>query len=187
MEETHHDHPQSAVSKARLEFLFDGIFAIAMTILVLELKVPELNEPKSVHELGHALLHHAPTFGSYLLSFIMLGVFWYRHNNQYRHYILITRPMLILHLIQLAAAAFFPFCAALFGRYPTNPLSMVIYTGCVFVYGWTTFANWLVAKKHGAFAATYPEDDYLKTRRRTLRGCLAISAMFCTYLLQALQ
>src|SRR5258708_15922983 len=96
----------SAVSKDRLEFLFDGIFAIAMTILVLELKVPELNDRRSVSELAHALAHHAPTFGSYLLSFWLLRIFWYRHNQPYHHILVITHCMLAIHLLQPASLSF---------------------------------------------------------------------------------
>ena len=54
----------------------DGIFAIAMTILVLELKVPELQNPRSSTELWTALNHAWPTLAAYLFSFLMLGVFW---------------------------------------------------------------------------------------------------------------
>src|SRR5947209_4051234 len=127
MEEHSADSPHSVISKSRLEFLFDGIFAIAMTILVLELKVPELTERNSVGELARTLSHHVAIFGSYLLSFAVLGMFWYRHNQFYRHLKYITKGGLALHLLQLAMAAFFPFCAALLGRYPTNALSQVFY------------------------------------------------------------
>src|SRR2546425_3417736 len=87
----------SVVSRSRLEMLFDGVFAIAMTILVLELKVPELVDVRSVDELRRSLVHQAPTFFSYLLSFAVLGMFWYRHNRQYRHFRVINSGMLALH------------------------------------------------------------------------------------------
>ena len=175
----------SAVSKSRLEFLFDGIFAIAMTILVLELRVPELNDRRSVGELARALGHHAPTFGSYLLSFGMLGIFWYRHNRQYRHFQAITHGMLVLHLVQLAAAAFFPFCAALLGRYPTNSLSIVVYAGCVLVYLWSMLVNWVIAKRCGVLGAEVTEPDYRRTRSRLLRGCLGLSTLFSLFLIKS--
>ena len=60
------------ISRSRLEFLVDGVFAIALTILVLELKVPELADRRSVPELGQALAHEAPTFLSYLGGFVLL-------------------------------------------------------------------------------------------------------------------
>src|SRR5215470_10608372 len=87
------------ISRSRLEMLVDGIFAIAMTILVLELKVPELTDRRSVWELARAIGRQAPTFLSYLLSFFVLGMFWYRHNMGFRHYRVITAKMLALHLM----------------------------------------------------------------------------------------
>jgi len=176
----------SAVSRERLEFLFDGIFAIAMTILVLELKVPELTDRHSVAELWRALAHHAPTFASYLLSFLMLGILWYRHNQQYRQIEVITRGMLVLHLVELAAAAFFPFCAALLGRYPTNRLSAVFYTGCIFVYLWSAFVVWALGGHSGAFRSDFTAADYRQARTRALRRCVVVSLLFALCLYGAL-
>lgn len=73
-----------AINKARLEFLWDGIFAIAMTILVLELRVPEISDRRSSAELLRRLGHDASVFGSWLLSFIVLSVFWNNHQRGYR-------------------------------------------------------------------------------------------------------
>ena len=182
MNEPHSASP-SAISKGRLEFLYDGIFAIAMTILVLELKVPELVDSLSVAELERALGHHAPTFASYLLSFLMLGILWTRHNHDYRHFRVITQPMLIITMVQLAAAAFFPFCAALLGRYPRNTFSFVPYAGCVLVLVLCRLANWVVARRCGSLTE-FPEPDYLRIRKRILRGCLALSAIFALSLLR---
>ncbi|MCX6641440.1 MAG: TMEM175 family protein [bacterium] len=124
----------TAISKTRLEILFDGIFAIAMTILVLELKAPELSDRHSIPEMALALWLQRATFFSYLLSFTILGIMWYRHNHLFRHFHRITGGMFALHILMLASAAFFPFCATLMGRYPTNPLTMTIYTGCILIY-----------------------------------------------------
>jgi uncharacterized membrane protein len=161
--------------------LFDGVFAIAMTLLVLELKVPELVAPKSVPEMAAALKHQGPTFGSYLLSFTVLGMFWYRHNTQYRHFHTITGGVLMTHFVQLAAAASFPFCAAIWGRYPLNPLSVVIYLGCILVYAWASFAGWLIAKRTGAFSPGMADATYRRVRKRGLLSCVFLSALFALY------
>ncbi len=173
------------VSRSRLEFLFDGVFAIAMTILVLELKVPDLSDRRSVAELARALAHEAPTFVSYLLSFVVLGVFWYRHDQQYRAFRVITPGMLLLHFVQLAGAAFFPFCAALMGRYPTNPLTIVVYLGCILVYAWSSFGIWVVARKAGS-TADLTITAYQDSRNRWLRGCIVVSALFVLNLIRTL-
>ena len=67
-----HDHPTT-----RVEMLTDGVFAIAMTILVLELHVPEAVEPG---HLGEALAELAPKLFTYALSFLVLGVYWVGHH-----------------------------------------------------------------------------------------------------------
>ena len=173
------------VSRSRLEFLFDGVFAIAMTILVLELKVPDLADRHSVAELASALAHEAPTFFSYLLSFVVLGIFWYRHDQQYRAFRIITPGMLIFHFAQLAGAAFFPFCAALMGRYPTNGLTIVVYLGCILVYAWSSFAIWVIARKTGS-TADLTTAVYEKSRNRWLRACLIVSMFFVLNLIRTL-
>jgi uncharacterized membrane protein len=172
---TKEKHTQSAVKKNRLEFLFDGIFAISMTILVLELKVPELADRKSVAELGQLLMHHGATFFSYVLSFIMLGILWYSHNQYFRYLQRITKGIYIFHIVQLAFAAFFPFCAALFGRYPTNHLSFVFYIGCIMMFQWSTLIQWLMAKKQYALIPRMDPSIYNKFKKR-----ITISAAMCS-------
>lgn len=175
-----------AISKSRLEFLFDGVFAIAMTLLVLELKVPELIHRNSVGEMAQALGHHAPIFVSYLISFIVLGVFWYRHNQHYHHFRVITRAMLVLHFVQLAAAAFFPFCAALLGRYPTNSMSLVVYLSCVLVYAFASLGNWLVAGRTGSLGPEITPAEFLRARKRLFLWCFIVTAFLSLYLVRVL-
>ncbi len=172
------DSSSSVVSKSRLEFLVDGIFAIAMTILVLDLKVPELADGHSVAELARGLGLHASTFFSYLLSFFMLGMMWYRHNQHYRHLQRITGGMLVLHLVQLAMAAFFPFCAALFGRYPINHLSMVLYTGCILVYQSAAIVEWRVALRARAVTPQLSQADRARYGKRHVRAIVLLSFVF---------
>jgi uncharacterized membrane protein len=174
------------VSKSRLEFLVDGIFAIAMTILVLELKVPEIGDRHSVAELASALAHHRAAFASYLLSFLMLGVFWFSHNQHFRHFTRITRMMLILSLVQLAAAAFFPFCAALAGRYPINELARVIYLGCILVYLATMLLLWLVAGRSGALSADLSAVQRRRFLRGNLVGCVVVGLQLLMQLVPVL-
>lgn len=152
-----------------------------MTILVLELRVPEVVDRHSVDELGHALAHDTATFASYIISFAVLGVFWYRHNHQYHYYRVITRGTLVLHFVQLAAAAFFPFCAALFGRYSFNPLSGVVYLGWALVYLWAALGNWVVAMRVGAMGPEITPAEFQRSRNRSLRGCLFMSALLAFY------
>lgn len=179
-----HDAPVSAISRSRVEFLFDGVFAIAMTILVLELRVPDLVNHRSSAELARGLSQYASTFGSYLLSFFVLGSFWYRHNHQYRYFQTITVPLLVLHFVQLAAAAFFPFCAALFGRYPFNPLSAAIYVGCVLTFQLATVLAWVIGRRAGAMTTELTDRIYRRSLRRTLRQAVLAAGLLAFYVVK---
>jgi len=178
-----HDSSSSVISKGRLEFLFDASFAIAMTILVLELKVPSWSivAPWESLHMSSPIMPHVV---SYLLSFVMLGMFWYRHNHQYHHFHKITEGMLVLHFVQLArppsSRSAPPSC-----RYHNNLLSIVIYLGCVLVYTWALSANWIVARKSGAFGAEVTAADYLADSRQGLRGCLIISILLAVVVIEA--
>jgi uncharacterized membrane protein len=143
-----HDSPIYGVNKTRLEFLLDGVFAIAITILVLDLKVPELTDRTSARELLSQLTHNGRTFFSYLFTFAVLGILWYKHHVLYRCLNRITHLMYGLHIVLMAAAASFPFCAALLGRYPGNPTTYPIYFGCIWIYQVALcLILWLAAKQ----------------------------------------
>jgi uncharacterized membrane protein len=156
------------VSKGRLEFLFDGIFAIAMTILVLELKVPELADRLSNHELGTALLHHGRAFFSYILSFIVLSIFWITHNWVYAHIRKISISCLCIHVWLLMVAAFLPFCAHMLGKYGRNSLAVQIYCFEVIAYMFGILVLILIAWKQKLFDPEMTVTRIKKMRRLTL-------------------
>ena len=159
--------------------MFDGIFAIAMTILVLELKLPELQDKRSVRELGTALLRHGRTFFSYIISFAILGGFWIGHNRIYAKLNRISKAALVIHIWLLATAALLPFCAHLYGRYPGNPLASLIYFGGVIFYVLGMLALVLAAEKQKLFDPDIPAGDIKKLRRGFL---MSVGMLTLTYL-----
>ncbi|HPS78691.1 MAG TPA: TMEM175 family protein [Thermoanaerobaculaceae bacterium] len=171
------------ISKTRLEFLYDGIFAIAMTILVLELKIPELAERRSSAELLQHFAHHAPAFGSWLLSIVMLGIFWFRHQQLYRCLHRITRSLLVVHLWLMATAAFFPFCAALVGRYPGNRIAVIAYLGGAWLHVAALTALWIVAQRQEALDPQLDPVEVKQITRRFLRRTIVLLAMAVGYFL----
>jgi TMEM175 potassium channel family protein len=115
----------------RIEAFSDGVFAIIVTLLVLELKVPMLKEHASVSELAHHLQEGLPKFVSWLISFIIVCKFWLNHH----HILGLARhadyAMVWLNSLFLLGQSFIPFLTALAGEYPTNPLA-VSFFGLVF-------------------------------------------------------
>lgn len=69
------------VTKHRLEALTDGIFAVAMTLLVIELKIPEMAHPRTEAQFLGALGHLIPKFIAWLISFFVLAIFWVSHHR----------------------------------------------------------------------------------------------------------
>lgn len=162
------------VSKGRLEFLFDGVFAIAMTILVLELKIPELADRKSSHELGVALLHNWRLFLSYIISFVILSGFWIGHNSLYAKLTRITKAVVAIHIWMLAWAAFVPFCAHMIGRYPGNQLALLIYLAMAFAYTLGLLALIIIAEKQNLFDPAIPASDVRKLRLGFIRPLIGM-------------
>lgn len=111
----------------RIEAFSDGVFAIVVTLLVLELKVPELRDHGSVGELGQQLVELAPKFLSWLISFIIVCKFWLNHHHvlglaRYANY-----AMVWLNSIFLMFQSFIPFPTAMMGEYATNPLAVTAF------------------------------------------------------------
>lgn len=156
----------ASVNKHRLEMLFDGIFAIAMTILILEVKAPEVHGSMSNHALLEAISESIPTMLSYLLSFLVLGNLWHSHNQQYKHFQHISGAMFWLQLIELAIAAFFPYCASLIGRFHQTPVTFIFYVAPIWLHAIAQALTWLVARQHGAINPDIDTAEYGKINRQ---------------------
>jgi len=159
------------IAKHRLEALVDGVFAIAMTILVLEVKVPELMDRRSTAELLHKLQHAWPTLAAYLLSFCFLGLFWFWHHRLMSKISRVDVPVFALTLWFLALVSFFPFAAALMGRYPVNAVALMIYLPTMGLLLTTQAANFALALHRGCVDPDIPREEIFAAQRRNLRGC----------------
>jgi uncharacterized membrane protein len=116
-------------SLGRLLTLSDGIFAISMTLLALDLQVPNLGSHPSDASLRHALAANADSYWSFLLTFYVVAGYWRQHRRLMRS-VVTTHPALIrdtLALLLLVAAM--PFPASLLGRYGSEPIALAVYGG----------------------------------------------------------
>jgi len=115
------------VTAHRLEGLTDAVFAIAMTILVLDIHVPELLEHATSADLFSSLTPLWPRIASFGVSFIILGMFWVAHHTEFRYIKKIDHMLIWLNIFYLLFISLLPFTAALLGRYPQNQTAVVIY------------------------------------------------------------
>jgi uncharacterized membrane protein len=122
---------QGRLPLTRIEAFSDAVFAIVVTLLVLELKVPALKDHAGVGELAHELVELLPKFLSWLISFVIVCKFWLNHH----HLLGLARhadyAMVWLNSIFLLGQSFIPFPTALAGEYFDNRLA-VSFFGCVF-------------------------------------------------------
>src|SRR3954449_5825661 len=101
---------------SRLEAFSDGVFAIAITLLVLDIKGPDLAEG---HTLAHAVLDLWPSFAAYVTSFAVIGIIWVNHHAIFGHVGLADRRLLALNLLLLLFVALLPWPTSLIAEYLT--------------------------------------------------------------------
>ena len=99
---------------ARLEAFSDGVFAIAITLLVLEIGVPHVSDGES---LTHALLRLWPSYFGYAVSFITIGVMWINHHEMFKDIEHTDHTLSALNLVLLMTIAFLPFPTAVVAQY----------------------------------------------------------------------
>lgn len=100
----------------RFEAFSDGVFAIAMTLLVIEIKVPDLSQATASTAID-TLTHTAPHILSYITSFLVIGVLWLNHHALFHLLKRVDRIALTINLVLLMCVAFIPFPTALIGEY----------------------------------------------------------------------
>ena len=111
----------------RVEMLSDGVFAIVVTLLVLELRVPSLPENAGASEMLTALFAMKNKFFGFVLSFVFVINLWFSHNILFKLFIKIDNTILWLNNFFLLLVCFVPFPTALVGEYPDNPAAMMLF------------------------------------------------------------
>ena len=116
----------------RVTFFSDAVFAIAMTLLVVGLTVPELTQGQDLpREMLQALRDRQPEILSFFIGFAVLGFYWNGHHRFFSTLRAVSRSLIRVNLVYLALVAFLPFPTALIGRYEDNPVSFVLFALCV--------------------------------------------------------
>lgn len=160
---------QGGLTKARIEALTDGIFATVMTVLVLGLNLPQagLSEPRIESE----IVNLSPHILAYAFSFVVLGVYWIGHHNQF-HYIKRTdRVFLWVNILFLLTIGFVPFSTSLLGLYPFSPTAVRIYgvnlaaTGLALYFVW-----WYATRQHRLVEKDLDPHIVTLAQNRTLIG-----------------
>jgi len=111
-------------SPDRVVALTDGVFAIIITILVLEILVPSNLPEQSLRE---ALEELEPTLVAWVVSFLLTGMYWVSHRDLFAKVRIVNRDLVWLNLLFLLPTGLIPFAASVLGEYPEEPLALHIY------------------------------------------------------------
>lgn len=151
---------RESVEFARTLTFTDGLFAIAMTLLVVDLAVPTLSDGASVSELADKLNDDSAKFISFFISFAVIGRYWLAHHTYFSAVAQIDRTLIALNLVYLAFIAFLPFPTALLGEYFENPLSIAIYAVNVAIVSGMEVILFSHAQNHDLLERKLPRDVY---------------------------
>lgn len=134
-------------SLERLAAVSDGIFAVAMTLLVLDIHIPTAAAVHSEGELLQALLGMAQQWTAYLMSFLTLGIFWVGQQTQLNHLERSNRQLTWIHLGFLFLVTLLPFSTRLLAEFTAFPAALVVYWLNILLFGVALYASWGKARR----------------------------------------
>ena len=156
----------------RVEALSDGVFAIAFTLLVLEIKVPVAEHITTETGLLQSLTPLLPKFLSYFLSFMTMGIFWTGQSTQFNYIERYDRNLNWMTLFFLLVISLFPFTTAFLGEHIHFKLAIAFYWLNILLAGIFIYYHWVYAKKHQFLSI---EGEALKEIDRALRKRVIIA------------
>ena len=145
----------SNMSKERIEAFTDGVLAIIVTLLVLELRVPPIANHSSLAQYAVALTPLIPKVISFVITFFMICIYWVGHHYFFRHIERATMGLVWLNNLLLLWLCFLPFPTAMLGDHPTDQFPILLYgvdsfLGALTFYGIRGYASHAKLLKEGS-------------------------------------
>ncbi|MBT2544694.1 DUF1211 domain-containing protein [Streptomyces sp. ISL-44] len=158
----------------RVEAFSDGVFAIIITILVLELKVPE----ETGSDFWHGVREQWPHYAAYVVSFLIIGVMWVNHHTIFSHLKRVDRPLLFLNLLVLMVVSVIPYTTNVLAEHLMEEGSAtpaaVLYSLVTVAYALAFLAFWWYVTRVGhLFHETVDKEGARATRVRFGLGAIA--------------
>jgi uncharacterized membrane protein len=168
-------------SLERIAALSDGIFAVAMTLLVLDLHVPAGEVIHSQGQLWHTLAGSAPQFISYVMSFMTLGIFWNGQQAQLNSFSQSSRHLSWIHIAFLFAVSIMPFSTRLLAEFIAYRSVLVAYWGNILLLGMLLYASWRYAIRAGLLRENVTHERQCAVERRIVvaQALYAFGACLC--------
>lgn len=152
----------------RIVTLSDGIFAIAMTLLVLTVKIPHIPADQAAAELPARIRGLWPQLSQYIYAFITLASFWMGHHSQFRYIRRADAAFLWLNILVLMLAALIPFSAEIVGDYGQVPIAAQLFEVNLLLVGLVIYWQWCYALRHELVVPGLARETSKKIRQAAL-------------------
>jgi uncharacterized membrane protein len=168
-------------SVERLAALSDGVFAFAMTLLVLDLRAPAAEAVHSEHDLWRALIALSPRLVMYMMSFMTLGIFWVGQQTQLNHLARSDRSLTWIHISFLFAVSLIPFSTMLLAEFPSYRLALLAYWVNILLLGTVLYCTWVCATGTDLVKDDMPPEVPTAIKRRIVvaQALYAFGALLC--------
>jgi len=168
-------------SVERLAALSDGVFAVAMTLLALDLRPPLAEAIHREQDLWQALGALSPRLIMYIMSFVTLGIFWVGQQTQLNHLERSDRSLSWIHLVFLFAVSITPFSTSLLAEFPAYRVALLAYWANILLLGASLYVSWVCAAGTGLVKGDIPPQVATAIKRRIVIGqaLYAFGALLC--------
>ena len=155
------DDDGAAMNKSRVEAFSDGVFAIAITLLVLTIAQPAETDYRN---LGHDLVQRWPSLAAFVVSFAVIAIMWLNHHSLFVHFQRVDRPLVYLNMLLLMTITFLPYPTGVLGQAlhwgKGTRTAAVVYAVTMAVNAWAWTALWLYAShRRRLLHASFPEEE----------------------------
>ena len=140
-----HNELKKEFQLERLILFSDAVFAIAITLLVIEIKIPEIHEkPVTENAVLHKLAELIPKFVGFLVSFLLIGQYWIVHHRMFSFVINFTDRLIWLNILFLFAIALMPFSTGFYSEFVLRGVvtPVIFYTANIALLGFANFLMW---------------------------------------------
>ncbi len=151
----------AGLTTGRITAFSDGVFSIAITLLVLNLHVPTVPG-----KLLDQLRTQWPSLSSYLLSFVIVGIYWVAHHNMFHYIKRSDRPFLWINILLLMCVAFIPFPAGLLGQYSGQRISLITYASSLILTNLMLSLLWWYATSNHRLVDQDIDPHFVRTVNR---------------------
>ena len=187
-----HNELRKEFQLERLILFSDAVFAIAITLLVIEIKIPEVHEHVSDKLLLQSLAHLIPKFTGFLVSFMLIGLYWAVHHRMFGFVTSYSRKMLVMNLVFLFFIALMPFSTGFYSEYSGADMlrhqlkvPMTFYVLNFFCVGFTNYLMWVYITNPKNKVAEPPVDQLVAKHakaRALVVPCIFLLMLLIAYL-----